>query len=88
MFREKIRGEMNVRGIGVNVLARQTHINRNTLSGFLCGSRALSNRNLDIVLDALGLTLVPKAHFDPSSLKPPKNDDENAASSKSAKSDF
>jgi len=63
MFREKIRGVMNERRIGVNDLARKTGINRNSISSFLSGSRAISNANLDKILDVLGLTLVPKAKF-------------------------
>lgn len=63
MFREKIRGKMNETGISVKDLSAKTKINPSTISSFLVGNRAISNENLDIILEALELTLVPKAKF-------------------------
>lgn len=63
MFREKIRGEMNEIGLGVKQLAQKTGINQNTISSFLTGSRSISNSNLECIIDALELTLIPKSNF-------------------------
>lgn len=63
MFREKIKGAMNDRGISVKELAAKTKINQCTISSFLVGSRAISNENLDVLVSTLELTLVPKKHF-------------------------
>lgn len=63
MFREKIRGAMNESGIGVKVLAQKTRINQNSISSFLSGSRAISNSNLETIMNALDLTLLPKSNF-------------------------
>lgn len=63
MFREKIKGKMNEEGISVKDLSAKTKINPSTISSFLVGNRAISNENLDIILEALELTLVPKAKF-------------------------
>lgn len=63
MFREKIKGYMNERGISVKDLSAKTKINPSTISSFLVGNRAISNENLDTILAALELTLVPKARF-------------------------
>ncbi|WP_288116903.1 helix-turn-helix domain-containing protein [Bacteroides acidifaciens] len=63
MFREKIKGKMNEAGISVKDLAAKTKINPSTISSFLVGNRAISNENLDTILDALELTLVPKSKF-------------------------
>jgi|AATF01.1.fsa_nt_gi transcriptional regulator with XRE-family HTH domain len=63
MFREKIKGKMNECGISVKELSEQTKINPSTISSFLVGNRAISNENLDTILAALELTLVPKAKF-------------------------
>lgn len=63
MFREKIKGKMNECGISVKELSEKTKINPSTISSFLVGNRAISNENLDTILAALELTLVPKAKF-------------------------
>lgn len=63
MFREKIKGKMNECGISIKDLSNKTKINPSTISSFLVGNRAISNENLDIILEALELTLVPKAKF-------------------------
>ena len=63
MFREKIKGTMYDKQISVKELARRTQINPSTISSFLVGNRAVSNENLDKILSALDLTLVPKARF-------------------------
>lgn len=64
MFREKIRGAMNELGIGVKVLAQKTGVNQNSISSFLSGSRSISNSNLETIMKALDLTLLPKSNFD------------------------
>lgn len=63
MFREKIKGKMNECGISVKELSEKTKINPSTISSFLVGNRAISNENLDTILKALELTLVPKVKF-------------------------
>lgn len=63
MFREKIKGKMNECGISVKDLSNKTKINPSTISSFLVGNRAISNENLDTILEALELTLVPKQRF-------------------------
>ena len=63
MFREKIKGKMNECGISVKDLSVKTKINPSTISSFLVGNRAISNENLDTILEALELTLVPKSRF-------------------------
>ncbi len=63
MFREKIKGKMNESGISVKQLAEMTKINASTISSFLVGNRAISNENLDTILESLELTLVPKSKF-------------------------
>lgn len=54
---------MNEQGISIKSLAAKTGINHSSITSFLTGSRAISNANLDLMLDALGLTLVPKKGF-------------------------
>lgn len=63
MFREKIKGTLYEKGISINELAHKTGVNASTISSFLVGSRAVSNENLDKILGALELTLVPKSKF-------------------------
>lgn len=63
MFREKIKGVINERGLTIQKLSKMTRVNASSISSFLSGSRPLSNENLDALLSALDLTLVPKANF-------------------------
>ena len=54
---------MNEQGVTIKNLAARTGINQSSITSFLTGSRAISNANLDLILNALGLTLVPKKGF-------------------------
>ena len=54
---------MYEKNISIKDLAHDTGINASTISSFLAGSRAVSNENLDKILQVLELTLVPKAKF-------------------------
>ncbi len=50
-------------GVSVSELSERTGINKGSLSSFLNGSRTISNKNLDLILDSLNLTLVPVMDF-------------------------
>lgn len=50
-------------GVSGTDLAESTGINKGSLSSFLNGSRTISNKNLDLILDSLNLTLVPVKDF-------------------------
>lgn len=63
MFREKIKGAMYDQQVSVKVLSQKTGINASSISSFLNGDRAISNENIEKILDALRLTLVPKKNF-------------------------
>lgn len=63
MFREKIKSAMRMAGVTGADLSEKTGINKGSISSFLNGSRTISNKNLDLILDTLNLTLVPKKDF-------------------------
>lgn len=63
MFREKIRGAINEKGLNIKKIGLDTKINCSSLSSFLAGSRQLNYEKLEILIEYLGLTLVPKQNF-------------------------
>ena len=58
MFREKIRNTMTAKKMSRKELSVKSGICESTISSFLTGKRAISNDNLDALMNALGLALV------------------------------
>lgn len=64
MFREAIRERMMELRITNKKLSEQTGIPASSISSLLSGARTTSNGNLDKILKALKLTLVPAKDFE------------------------
>lgn len=68
---------MRKAGISNLDLSERTGVNKGTLSSFLNGNRSISNKNLDLILDSLNLTLVPISNFKCSVIEEKKGTDKN-----------
>ena len=59
MFREKIGARMTELGMTRKELAEKSGVNSCTVSSYLSGKRAISNKNLTSIIDVLGMKLTP-----------------------------
>jgi predicted transcriptional regulator len=59
-FSERLRRAVRECGVSRYALSKKTGIPECTLSRFVVGGRGLSMHNLDLLIEALGLDLVPK----------------------------
>lgn len=63
MFREIIKKRLEQMNLTQVKLADITKINKSTIASFIAGNRSISNNNIEKILTALKLTLVPIPGF-------------------------
>lgn len=63
MFREIIRKRLEQKNLSQIMLGKMTGIDVSTISSFLAGNRSMSNKNIEKIMGALKLTLVPVPGF-------------------------
>lgn len=64
MFREYFKKWMTARKINAVSLSNLTGVSASTISSFLTNKRTMSNANLEKIMEALQITLVPIRDFE------------------------
>lgn len=77
MFRELFKKWMTVRNINAVNLSKLTGVSTSTISSFLTHKRVMSNANLEKIMKALQITLVPIRDFKFGSVDLSSNQDEH-----------